>query len=146
MKNREKFAKEIFDVASDCIAVTKEGECVVKCTTISCSECLFVPLNCREKVKEWAESEYVEKPVVISRRDKAFLDCLREEYKFITRDNNGLLCAHTHIPIKSSTCWISDSCKNLRGFDIDFPMVKWKDEEPWKIEDLKKSEVVIITY
>ena len=27
-------------------------------------------------------------------------------------------------------------------FNVDFPMVKWSDSEPWLIEDLKKLEVV----
>lgn len=30
----------------------------------------------------------------------------------------------------------------LYGFNIDLPMVKWEDDEPWLIEDLKKLEVV----
>ena len=34
------------------------------------------------------------------------------------------------------------ACKRLTGLDIDFPMVKWSDDEPWLIEDLKKLEVV----
>lgn len=39
MKNKEKYAKEIVDVAcsGDSIAVTKEGECVVRCGNIACS-------------------------------------------------------------------------------------------------------------
>lgn len=32
--------------------------------------------------------------------------------------------------------------KNLCGFSVDFPMVKWSDDSPWLIEDLKKLEVV----
>lgn len=42
-------------------------------------------------------------------------------------------------------CWESAGCevdKTLRIFNIDFPMVKWEDNEPWLIEDLKKLEVV----
>lgn len=26
--------------------------------------------------------------------------------------------------------------------NVDFPMIKWGDDEPWLIEDLKKLEVV----
>ena len=29
----------------------------------------------------------------------------------------------------------------LRRYDVCFPMVKWEDTEPWKVEDLKKLEV-----
>lgn len=31
-----------------------------------------------------------------------------------------------------------------RHFNVDFPMVKWEDDKPWLIEDLKKLEVVEI--
>ena len=33
------------------------------------------------------------------------------------------------------------SCLN-RYYNVDFPMVKWEDYEPWLIEDLKKLKVV----
>lgn len=35
-----------------------------------------------------------------------------------------------------------EKCKSLRMVDIDLPMVKWSDDKPWLIEDLKKLEVV----
>lgn len=38
--------------------------------------------------------------------------------------------------------WADARFKSLAGLDIDLPMVKWSDDEPWKIEDLKKLEVV----
>ena len=57
MKNKEKYAKEIVEIAcsGDTIAVTKEGECVVRCSGTACSECLFVRCNCANEMKEWAE-------------------------------------------------------------------------------------------
>lgn len=34
-------------------------------------------------------------------------------------------------------------CANKnRFFNIDFPMIKWTDEQPWKISNLKKLKVV----
>ena len=147
MKNKEKFEKESVEIAcsGDSIAVTKEGEHVVKCSVISCSECLFVPLNCREGVIEWAEQEYIEKPK-ISKKDKVFLDYLKE-YKCVARDGDGKLYAYTFIPKKILGCasWgvgVDGDSKNISKLSIDFPMVKWEDEEPWFIEDLKKLEVV----
>lgn len=148
MKNKEKYAKEIIDVACsvDSIAVTKEGEHIVRCSDIACSECLFACLNCVEKIREWVEQEYIEKPV-ISKRDRAFLDYLREKYKFVARDEDSNLYVYGSgsKPRKRETCWswIDNSCLNMnRYFNVDFPMVKWSDEEPWLIEDLKKLEVV----
>ena len=147
MKNKEKYAKEIVEVACsvDSIAVTKEGERVVRCTNIACGECLFSPRNCVKEMREWVEQEYIEKPV-ISKRDRKFLEYICRTVKSIARDKNGTLCIFTGIVKKQEDMgvFISDSLyKNISGmFDIDFPMVKWADSEPWLIEDLKKLEVV----
>lgn len=145
MKNKEKYAKEIIEIACSggSIAVTKECMRIEPCGSTFCNKCLFYANNCKEKVREWAESEYVEKPV-ISKSDRAFLDYLKE-YKCVTRNDDGTLYAYASIPIKRSDYnrWgADDAYKSLRGLDIDFPMVKWSDSEPWKIDDLKKLEVV----
>lgn len=145
MKNKERYAKEIVDVAcgGGNIAVTKEGERVVRCRDIDCSECLFVICNCENEIKEWAESEYIEKPK-ISKKDKVFLDYLKD-YKCVARDGDGKLYAYTFIPKKILSCasWgVDGDSKNISKLSIDFPMVKWEDEEPWFIGDLKKLEVV----
>lgn len=146
MKNKEKYAKEIVDVAcsGDSIAVTKGSEHIVRCSDITCSECLFACLNCAEEVKEWAEQEYIEKPV-ISKSDRAFLEYIKEEFKCIARDKNSNLFMYTSMlgmDKKETGWWGSDYyCLNSK-FDIDFPMVKWSDKKPWLIEDLKKLEVV----
>lgn len=145
MKNKERYAKEIVDVVcgGDNIAVTKEGERVVRCRDIACSECLFVRRNCMNEMIEWAESEYIEKPV-ISKRDRTFLDYLTEEYKFIARDKNGELFIYKKQPRKGKNCsWIGDCYLVLHQyFNVDFPMIKWKDYKSWFIEDLKKLELV----
>lgn len=146
MKNKEKYAKEIMEIAcsGNSIAVTKEGGRIASCCDTFCVECLFCGGNCKEKVREWAESEYIEKPV-ISKRDRAFLDYLREEYKFVARDKNGKLFVCQAQPRKREKYWYLSHghCLNLnRNFNVDFPMVKWEDDEPWLIEDLKKLEVV----
>lgn len=145
MKNKEKYAKEIVEIAcsGDTIAVTKEGEHIVRCSGTACSECLFVRCDCENEMREWAEQEYIEKPV-ISKRDRAFLDYLKD-YKYIARDEGGRLCVYMSIPTKSfaCNCWGADYIyKSLKGLDIDFSMIKWSDKEPWLIEDLKKLDVV----
>ena len=146
MKNKEKYAKEIVEVAcnGDSIAVTKEGERVVRCGNIACSECLFVPLNCAKNTREWAESEYIKRPV-ISKRDRAFLEYNKEEFKCIARDKNSNLFMYTSMldMDKKGTGWCGSDyyCLNSK-FDVYFPMVKWEDSKPWLIEDLKKLEVV----
>ena len=144
MKNKEKFKKEIVELACNGkgIAVDKYSGTVGSCNYVSCNNCLFMGIYyCNKVRREWAESEYVEKPM-ISKRDRAFLDYLKC-YKYIARDDDGELYVYTSIPTKRSDCWGADGAyRSLRGLDIDFPMIKWSDSEPWLIEDLKKLEVV----
>ena len=64
MKNREKYAEQIIDMAVNTIsiAVDKEGK-PCDCNAIRCSDCTFIDGNCRERIKEWSEQEYVEPAV-----------------------------------------------------------------------------------
>lgn len=145
MKNKEKYAKEIVELACDGngIAVDKHSGTVCSCKYISCSNCLFDDIYyCDNGRRKWAESEYIEKPVV-SKRDRAFLNYLNY-YKYIARDMNGELCVYFSKPDKITSYWKStgELSGNLKIFNIDFPMIKWEDDEPWLIEDLKKLEVV----
>lgn len=149
MKNKEKFAKEIIDIACKhgMIAVTKDNK-VVNCSDIICEECLF-NINdgyicyCGENdIKRWAESEYVEKPT-ISESDLRFLDYLPERYKYMARDRNGFLNAYDLKVEKTDRSWTSARyiTMDMTAFNISFPMIKWEDEEPWSIEDLKNLDV-----
>lgn len=151
MKNKEKYAKEIVDAVTSGgygFGFNKYSREIRRCNEVSCDECLFCESHgadeCNKAKTEWAESEYIEKPV-ISKRDKAFLDCIREEYKFVARDENGKLFVYETQPRKSETQWVLNYDGYLylnRYFNVDFPIVKWSNEEPWLIEDLKKLEVV----
>ena len=144
MKNKEKYIKEIVELACDGnrIAVVRQTGELRSCYETPCRECLFHSSNteqCKEKARKWAESEYISKPViskpVISKKDRAFLEFLKEEFKYIVRYKDGTLFAYKD----GLTNWFSLN----RRFDVDFPMVKWEgNEEIWLIEDLKKLEVV----
>lgn len=152
MKNKEKYASEIVEIAcnGDAVAISKTTGKPNRCGNVGCEDCMRYTgrPGCAEKrLREWAESGYIEKPV-ISKRDRAFLEYIREEYKYITRDKNGELFIYEKEPRKSddrvywnSICSNDLFCLNRR-FSIQFPMVKWSDEEPWLIEDLKRLEVV----
>ena len=147
MKNKEKYAKEIMDIAcsGNRIAVMKGSWRIVPCDGVLCSVCLFCDsIDCRKNIKEWAESEYIEKPV-ISKKDMEFLGYLSDNIEYIVRDPSGALYIYTRKPYKQIGCWSSSACeteKSLWMFNVDFPMVKWSDSEPWLIGDLKKLEVV----
>lgn len=153
MKNREKFAKEILDIACSGrnIAVTKDNK-VVYCSDIPCESCMFNSCGkhieraqvCLDQLHEWAESEYVEKKPTITSREKNFLDALLLLSNcYIARDKDNSLYVYYGKPIRGNKLWISDyAChdlpKDMYGSMFDF--IKW-EEEPWSVEDLKKLEV-----
>ena len=155
MKNREKFAKEILDVActGDSFMVTKSGK-ITFCDIFKCDMCKFNDSTgekgCRTKRYEWSESEYVEKPT-ITLREKAFLDLLLPEWKYIARDNkdnDAMLYVFKRKPIKQTITWcikdpIMYDYNNISNklFGDMFDFIKWEDEEPWSIEDLKNLKV-----
>lgn len=145
MKNKEKYAKEIIEIAcdGDIVAIASNSGKLVRCRNIKCEECLFNCTNCENDTREWAESEYIEKPV-ISKRDRAFLEYIDKQYEYLARDKTGRLYVHRKKPYRNDIFWTNVArsfCLNDR-INVDFPMVKWEDSEPWLIEDLKKLEVV----
>lgn len=61
MKNKEKFAKEIVEIAATGTSVAMCNGVLRECRGLYCSQCDFYSdRECDEKIKEWAESEYVE--------------------------------------------------------------------------------------
>ena len=149
MKNKERYTKEIVEIicSGKYIAVNKETGIPVVCNDFDCDKCMFRSENrCRSKLlKDWAESEYIEKPV-ISKRDRAFLDCLKDKWKYMARDDiSSAVYVFSEIPKKSKGGYLTYTGEVRRSstdFNIDFPMVKWEDDEPWMIDDLKKLKVV----
>lgn len=146
MKNREKFKDEIVDIAckGGTIAVAKTSYEPVDCNSIECATCLFYGCGgCSEALIEWARREY-KKPAVISCKDILFLDFIKDNYEYIARDKDGSLFAYVTTPKKyqDRDIWLDSSGVGLYNFNIDFPMIKWEDEQPRKISDLKKLKVV----
>lgn len=145
MKNKEKYAKEILEIACNGDSIAVKNNKLTCCRCLDCSECLFNGSDCcRKQVKKWSESEYIEKPV-ISKRDKAFLEYIDGKFKYIVRDSVGELYAYSAKPCKDFGIWAPQAGVGFQldfNFSVDFKVVKWSDEEPWLIEDLKKLEVV----
>ena len=65
MLNKEKFAKEIIEIACDGYYVAVVDGKPMPCECTRCITCDFVNVNssCKSKAKEWANSEYVAPPV-----------------------------------------------------------------------------------
>lgn len=130
----------------DTFSVIKSGE-ITFCDRFKCDMCKFNDFtgekSCRTKRYEWSESEYVEKPT-ITLREKNFLDALPSKCKYIARDKDNLLYVYYDKPIRGNKFWITDYVyqdmpKDMYGYVFSF--IRWEDEEPWSIEDLKKLEV-----
>lgn len=154
MKNREKFAKEILDIACNgrSIAVTKDNK-VVCCRDMNCEQCLFHKKDfcggyCDDTERiRWSESEYVEKPTITS-RERNFIDLILAKWEYIARDADEKLYAFDLLPSKKRDSWcienalICNYCNiSEKLFGKMFDFIKWENEKPWSIEDLKKLEV-----
>ena len=146
MKNKEKFKNEIVDIIcnGDIIAVDKKTRTPVSCSSIECDKCLFRgESGCSDVLNVWSNQEYKES-IVISNNDILFLNFIKNEFEYITRDKTGCLYAYDSKPKKyvDDGVWVVGTIAALFKYNIDFPMVKWSDEQPWKISDLKKLKVV----
>lgn len=149
MKNKERYQKEIVQIASDGfnIAVSRRYNKPMECASANCKICVFNNTeHCGDAFKEWAKSEYIEKQV-ISKRDRAFLDYLGSTYEYVVRDKDCKLfvCKDVHT---DGHMWFSRGCiagsdyTYISGFQVQFPMVKVVSPTVWSIDDLKKLDVV----
>lgn len=80
----------------------------------------------------------------ITEDEKVILRNLPEKYRFITRDKSGELYIYQNKPGKGEEAWqngVGNVVIYLMVFNHLFQMVKWEDNEPWKIEDLLKLDV-----
>ena len=95
MKNREKFTKEILDIACNgrSIAVTKDNK-VVCCDDIDCESCMFCGKYigrsqvCSDRLREWSESEYIEKPT-LTNNERKFLEIIDPKFKYMVKNPDG---------------------------------------------------------
>ena len=68
MTNKEKYVKEILDIActGDHVAMRKSDNVIVGCKKLKCQDCAFNTHGkgcCSDEIEKWANSEYVEPPV-----------------------------------------------------------------------------------
>lgn len=151
MKNREKYAEEIIEIASrgHDVGVDIQTHRPKDCDDFNlCEECLLsYPLcnKCTENRVAWFNAEYKEN-AVISIRDLASLQSIQDQFKYIARDPDQTLHAYTNKPVifSDGSYIINNGSKNadLSILKLSPPMVKTEDKEPWLIENLKKLKVV----
>ena len=84
--------------------------------------------------------------LTITEDEKAILRNLPEKFKWIARDENGKLCIYRNKPGRLQRVWSGeedgeDDFEYLNLFNHLFQMIRWEDDEPWKIEDLLRLDV-----
>lgn len=63
MTNREKYAEQILDIVCSGFGFAMNEKAIIcPCACLSCIECKFCKGDCDERKREWANSEYIEKP------------------------------------------------------------------------------------
>ena len=154
MTNREFYKEQILDVVCDgwsSFALDKRTNKVIPCDSCNCDFCAFdnEEYKCREITKKWANSEYIIK-AKITENEKRLLELVNPEFKYIARQDNGMLTAYMYRPEKDSYqgFWRGDegtfkrfSINQILFVDVKFDMTQWEDREPWLIDDLKKLEI-----
>lgn len=102
---------------------------------IDCSDCLKLSLI--DLLEEYKE------PVKLTRFEYEYLKAAKENgYNFITRDKDNRLYGTSEKPKKYNTTWASRGAY-IGMFESIFKFVKWKDEEPYNIDDLLNNCKVI---
>ena len=151
MKNKEKFAKEIVEIAVNTkpIAVKKDGT-PTQCYAFSCRDCMFGKAKnaegCGSLLKQWAESEYVE-PKLFTEEEKAFIRAC-DNIKYLTRNAYGNLYAFageekpkkyfdgwgTEAPVKGASPYWGVFLFGITS--LSFSAIKWEDSEPTSREEI----------
>ncbi len=146
MLNKEKYASKIIEIAIEGSNIGMVNGKITPCDDIGCNECDWYVLDCKAMFKEWANSEYVERPK-ITPKEKQFLELAKTGW--ITRDYDSSLWWFSNKPIKNdddNKCWVYDCGAFLRLstlsiFGVNFEFITWSDKEPWSVEDLLRLEV-----
>lgn len=119
----------------------------------SCDGCLFNIFGngCLESRKQWLEEEYCP-PFYLSKEEKTLLDMLDSRWVAMARNRDNNLCLYdlqdAYRLEKVGGVWdLNDGTDHYCGLlnymigDSYFQMVKWEDNSPWLISDLKKLKV-----
>ena len=132
MTNKEKYGKEILDIActGDHVAMRKSDNVIVGCGKLGCLDCAFNTHgkgHCNDMIEKWANSEYVEPPIDWSKVavDTPILVRDSEEAawgkRHFAKYENGIVYAWS----SGSTSWSVSASGNMVG---------------WKFAKLAESE------
>lgn len=141
MTNFEKYKDEILEISKiGTIAVNKQKNMPVHCSTTPCSECILRSDTRTSQLINWLYEEYQEPAPKLTKDEAIFCNIVDG---FIARDKDGSLALYSSEPYLENECWF-DSDTEARGATIKsdlFPFITYKSEKYWSIEDLLKLEV-----
>lgn len=147
MTNREFYKDKLLDIvcAGDCFGVNKINSQPVPCGELHCGKCVFsISDSCIKNRVAWCNKKYI-KRLKLTENEKKFLDILNPDMKYIARDKDLRLFVFKEKPKKRGNTWgeiiAFDEYINEKHFKRMFEFIKWEDEEPWLIDDLRKLEV-----
>ena len=147
MTNREFYKDKLLDIvcAGDCFGVNKTNSQPVPCGELHCGKCVFsISDSCIKNRVAWCNKKYI-KRLKLTENEKKFLDILNPDMKYIARDKDLRLFVFKEKPKKRGNTWgeiiAFDEYINEKHFKRMFEFIKWEDEEPWLIDDLRKLEV-----
>lgn len=151
MKNKEKYANEIVEIAinGSVPAIDIRTMKLCRCVGLTCDKCYFneenYPYyfdNCTKSINDWANSEYVE-PKEFTEHDKSVLRAL-DKVEWVAKDRNGEVYGFRNKPYKSTDIWKSDSIIDsifLSGYSsCEFKAIKWEDTEPTSRKEILGEE------
>lgn len=138
MTNFEKYKDEILKISKNgTIAVNKQKNMPVHCSTTSCSECILRSDTCTSQLINWLYEEYQEPAPKLTKKERVFCEIVRHGY--ITRDKDGSLCVYDSFPAQRTLNWVEDRWVNI---DSDtFQFITWESGKAWSIESLLRLEV-----
>lgn len=156
--NFDQYKEEILTVLKDydSFALTRTGNKIVPCSTIPCFHCKFsvegIPCSFLKAQFLYQKVEPEKNKITITKNEKAYLNLLSSEAKYMARDKRGTLCVYNSCPQKDEcdfNFWMVEDDTAFLTIeydpwfkDIEFSFIKWEDDEPWSIEDLLALEVI----
>jgi len=139
MLNKEKFAKDLIEIAIDGEEFGFSGKEIFVCFDDSfCNGCKFNKKgSCSEARRQWANSEYKE-PKTFTDDEKALIRVL-DKVKYVVRDYKGFILLMTKKPMKNNYEWFGRDamyCTINLLTSATFSAIKWEDDEPTSREEI----------
>lgn len=141
MKNKEKYAKEIVEIAiyNGSFGVDKTTGVPTDCDSVGfhCEDCLFNKTDdCNVPRRKWANEDYVKpQKFEFTKLEKTILSNVSDKYNYIARDSGGQLKLFANKPKNEiiplfGGVWTSESIKTIFPYEHLFKCIIWDNKQP----------------